>query len=181
MNCSFHPTRPSTTQCPRCRTPLCGPCGDVVLSRGATCPRCPHHERPPAALSRRLLAHLVDSALLAVGVMLLPLLVRFAVPWAGVISLMLVCAALAVEFGWQLGHGRSVGKWLIGLRVVMDSGEPADLLRVIVLRNVLPLVLSAVCGIRFFVDLYYLVTPPHRRLGDRLAATRVVEDPRLER
>lgn len=179
MSCFFHSANPAASQCPRCRTPLCELCRDVVLSRGGTCPACPNQERPAAALTRRLVAHVIDTGLLLISLVALPVLTRLAVPWAGLVSLMLFGAALAFEFGCQLGHGRSFGKWFIGLRVVTEDGQPADLLRVIVLRNVLPLLLSAVCGVRFFVDLYYLVAPPHRRLGDRLAGTRVVEDPRL--
>lgn len=192
--CSVHPESEANRRCNRCGAPHCQRCGSWPGAAVGICPLCPWAVRPDARLSQRFAAHCIDAAL----VVMPPFAVWFfwlygvaqandrplsslaigdgAPMW---LLLLLWVASLGVELAFQFRVGQSVGKRVIGLRVVRASGEPADAGQVVLLRNVVPLLLSPLCGIRNLVDVFWLLLPPHRKLGDRLARTRVVDAPAL--
>lgn len=174
---------------------MCDACATWEGAALAYCPRCPLSVHPTARLSKRLSAALIDLALLA-----LPF---FLAIWAGLFlaarsdplgrhmqeiplkegtSLLWLLASLAlplfVEFGFQIALGRSLGKWAVGIRVVDVSGEQADVVQVVFLRNVAPTLLYGFCGVPAIVDLVMLLGVGNRRLKDRIAKTRVVDDAR---
>ena len=157
----------------------------------------------PAPLGRRFVAWLVDAliAALPLGVMLVPLLwalmsvmlVRPAPPWlrnANEWVAMVWVLGLMMSLGWLMVYslvrdglgGASLGKRLVGLRVVnLKDRAPADL-KAAVLRN-----LPGAAGMMAFsfvplvgllapwVEPVMVLTNPQRqRLGDRWAGTLVV-------
>jgi uncharacterized RDD family membrane protein YckC len=70
-------------------------------------------------------------------------------------------------------EGQSVGKRIMGLRVITDRGEPCSLLRSF-LRNIL-WVIPVVNGVTAVTGLYYLLHDPRgQHWADRLAETHVV-------
>lgn len=143
---------------------------------------------PPAGPARRILARLVDGfvqVLLAgavlggvgtavqnlepatramtsarVGAILLAALAILATTWLYLV---------AFEALWK---GSTPGKHLLGIAVVLADGRPPDL-PAVVIRNLLrALDLLPAFGL---VGLVAVVTDPlHRRVGDRVAGTRVV-------
>jgi uncharacterized RDD family membrane protein YckC len=193
--CDRHPAAPSTRTCSRCNSAQCEVCTAWFAQRGF-CPSCPLANRPPARLTLRVLAHLIDGAVLVVPAVL--------AQWAGMLiaarngayprsvsqvpigeglGLMgfvaVFLSACVAQIVWQVALGRSFGKWLLGLRVLQSDGQIANVLQVVLLRNAIPYVLYGACGIPGLVDLVMFGTAPHRRLHDRFANTSVVEDPRI--
>jgi uncharacterized RDD family membrane protein YckC len=81
----------------------------------------------------------------------------------------------------RITRGRSVGKWAIGLRVIdHESGEAASALQVIVFRNVVATAIYGLCGWGAFavIDILTIFRADGRRIKDRFAGTRVVDDAR---
>ncbi len=87
----------------------------------------------------------------------------------------MIVLVFVVEWGYFavseiIGHGKTLGKKIVGLRVVSDLGEAAAI-KSYILRNMLrtPDIL---------VGAFFLALDPRaRRLGDRFAGTMVVYDP----
>lgn len=80
-------------------------------------------------------------------------------------------------FEW-INWGQTPGKQLLGIRVAMADGAPADLVACAV-RNVVRVIDIglAVVGITFFILIF---TPRYQRIGDLTAGTVVVKRRRLE-
>jgi uncharacterized RDD family membrane protein YckC len=135
-----------------------------------------------AGLASRFMAEIVDAALilLIVGAMvaagaLAGGFVGLAILTLAFGGLMLISVAYHVAFE-VLAAGRTPGKRMNGLRVVMDGGEPVGL-RASAVRNLLRLLegpplfyLPAIVSI--------LATSRNQRLGDLAAGTLVVREPR---
>lgn len=158
------------------------------------CPACPLHLRPQASVPRRIAAHLLDGLLFVAPVVVVILIGlwlatddqltprRMSEVKLGEVNGWSVLAALAapfvVQLVMQLTRGRSLGKWLAGLRVVDERGALVNPLVLVLGRNVGPLVLYGFCGIVPLIDLVMFFLPPHRRWRDRVLGLRVVDDPR---
>lgn len=99
----------------------------------------------------------------------------------GLIIAIFLLAHFAVEFGyfivWEmLANGRSLGKYIIGLRVVRRDGMPIDL-RASIVRNLMRIV--DMLPEYYVVGLISIVlSPSGERLGDHVAGTIVI---RLDR
>jgi uncharacterized RDD family membrane protein YckC len=158
------------------------------------CPSCPYELRPPAPITRRIAAHLVDALTFVAP---FPLALTLSLWLArddqlaprpmmkvrlGEVNGWLLFSALMapfiVQLVFQLARGRSVGKWLLGLRVVEERGRPANPFILILGRNVGPLVLYGLCGVFPLIDLVMFFLPPHQRWRDKVLGLRVIEDPR---
>lgn len=138
----------------------------------------------PAPLSRRGAAFLIDAALPFLAVVTafgeLGEATSILAAWFGTtpqpaelmhLPELFVFLALFVTHGavGELIFGRSVGKALVGLRVLMIDGKPPTLAAVL-LRNLIRLPELAIG----FVILYVLISEHRQRLGDLLARTVVV-------
>jgi uncharacterized RDD family membrane protein YckC len=135
-----------------------------------------------AGLASRFMAEIVDAALilLIVGAMIAVAvlaggtagLVIFSVAVGG---LMMISVVFHVAFE-VLAGGRTPGKRLNGLRVVMDGGEPVGL-RASAVRNLVRLLEGPPL---FYVPaiVSILATRRNQRLGDLAAGTLVVREPR---
>jgi uncharacterized RDD family membrane protein YckC len=77
-----------------------------------------------------------------------------------------------------LGGGRTLGKRVAGLRVVLDTGAPIGL-RASLIRNLLRLV-EGVALLYVPAMISVLATGSNQRLGDLAAGTLVVRDPRAQ-
>lgn len=128
---------------------------------------------PPvgAPVLRRLAAHLLD-----VGLFIGPWALGTAVDPA--VSFGAIVASAVAQVAMQFVKGRSVGKWLLGLRVIGEDGLPMDAGRLLLLRNAIPAIVFGFCGIVALVDVVLFFMPPHQRLLDKYLRARVIEDPR---
>jgi len=124
----------------------------------------------------RLAAFLVDSLTMSILLILPASVISYALAWFGgavqgiaivwFIALMLLLVGLLVRDGY---HGRSLGKQMLGLRLMTPHGEGCGYGRS-VLRN-LPLIVPLWNLIEAG-----LVISGHARTGDRIAHTSVTEE-----
>ena len=124
----------------------------------------------------RLAAFLVDSLTMSILLILPASVISYALAWFGgavqgiaivwFIALMLLLVGLLVRDGY---HGRSLGKQMLGLRLMTPHGEGCGYGRS-VLRN-LPLIVPLWNLIEAL-----LVISGHARTGDRIAHTSVTEE-----
>jgi uncharacterized RDD family membrane protein YckC len=138
-----------------------------------------------ANLGSRILAYLIDMAVVTVGILagllavaLLGQATDVVVPdW---VALTIVLVLLP---GWWLGYfiafetlwrGRTLGKAALGLRVVTREGAPVRF-RHAAIRSLLGLVDFALAG-GFFAVVFILFTRDNQRLGDLVAGTLVLRE-----
>jgi uncharacterized RDD family membrane protein YckC len=138
-----------------------------------------------AGLASRFMAEVVDAILILLIVGAMIAVAAIAGGTAGLVilsvavgGLMMISVAFHVAFE-VLAAGRTPGKRMNGLRVVMDGGEPIGL-RASAVRNLLRLLEGP--------PLFYapaivsiLATRRNQRLGDLAAGTLVVREPRTPR
>jgi len=75
-------------------------------------------------------------------------------------------------------NGQTIGKKLIGIKVVRSDGSKASLGRIFWLRNVvnsLPSLLPVVGGLYFFIDSLFIFTESQQCVHDKIADTIVVK------
>ncbi len=115
---------------------------------------------------------LIPSGLISVIALYLPR------NFVGIASLPASLALLAGIVGQLIAHvrwGQSIGKRSVGIRVVVHDGQPAELWRIILLRNAVPSIASAFCRPLTLIDVLFIFGAEHRCLHDYLAGTRVVK------
>jgi uncharacterized RDD family membrane protein YckC len=134
-----------------------------------------------AGLASRFMAEIVDAALIVVLVLGLIAVAAIAGGTAGLVifsvavgGLMLISVCYHVAFE-VLASGRTPGKRMNGLRVVMDGGEPVGL-HASAVRNLVRLIEGPPL---FYVPaiVSILATRRNQRLGDLAADTLVVREP----
>jgi len=133
----------------------------------------------------RLTASLVDSAALLLPSLLLGGLRSLAIPDEDAMNAPVVYApallVLLVQASLIRGTGASLGKGLLGIRVIQGDGRPAEVWRIALLRNLLPLALCSYWGWFGLVDALFIAGEDRRCLHDWVAGTRVVKAPRVQR
>ncbi|AKF85009.1 hypothetical protein MFUL124B02_08405 [Myxococcus fulvus 124B02] len=168
--------------CTRCGTFVCAFC---ALSLAGRCFGCLHAAPELATRRARLAASLVDGAALLLPPLLLGVLRSLAIPEEEAMHAPVVYApallVLFVQASLIRGTGASLGKRLLGIRVVRRDGRPAEVWRIALLRNVLPLALCGYCSWLGLVDALFCVGEDRRCLHDWVAGTRVVKAPRAQR
>ena len=157
---------------------------DVVLPSEQTTSETTHEDGLRyAGVARRAAAIIVDGVVLAVAFWAIGLvigaltggLVSGGFELTGIPALVAMLAYLGVGFGYFIGlearYGRTLGKRLLGLRVVSEDGTPITM-GASVVRNVVRIVdglfLYAVGAVAM------LVSGKNQRLGDHVADTVVV-------
>ncbi len=180
--CSEHPGFSAALACTRCGTFICAFCAS---SRAGLCLRCLHAAPELATRRARLVASLIDGAALVLPSLLLGVLRCLAVPDEAGMKAPAVYVpallALLVQASLIRGTGASLGKRLLGIRVVRSDGRPAGVWRIALLRNALPIALCSYCGWFGLVDALFIVGEDRRCLHDWVAGTRVVKAPRAPR
>jgi len=99
-------------------------------------------------------------------------------PWSTVLAVLVVLAAFLVFWCYfllfeALNHGRTPGKRLMGIRVVMDTGHPITFAAAAV-RNLIRIVDALPFGMVGLA--FVLFHPQNKRLGDIVAGTVVARD-----
>jgi uncharacterized RDD family membrane protein YckC len=156
---------------------------DVVLPGEQATSETTYDELAYAGIPRRAAAILLDGVVLfaaywAIGTVIAALtggLVSGGFELTGIPALVAMMAYLAVGFGYFIlleeRYGRTLGKRLLGLRVVNEDGSPITM-GTSVVRNVIRIV----DGLFFYAvgAVSMLVSGKKQRLGDRVANTVVV-------
>ena len=138
-----------------------------------------------AGVGSRIAAAACDAVLLSVAYMALgigvaTLQTRTAPPgpWSTLLAVLVVLAAFLVFWCYfllfeALNHGRTPGKRLMGIRVVMDTGHPITFAAAAV-RNLIRIVDALPFGLVGLA--FVLFHPQNKRLGDIVAGTVVARD-----
>src|SRR6266536_3552525 len=140
-----------------------------------------------AGLGSRVAATVCDAGVLAlaylllgVGIQLLPTPTRGDAvgPWSTLAAIVLILTIFLLFWGYfllfeALNHGRTPGKRLMGIRVVMDTGHPITFAAAAV-RNLIRVVDGLPFGLVGLA--FVLFHPQNKRLGDIVAGTVVARD-----
>ncbi len=190
-SCAVHPGVTAAFICGRCGSFACNACRAVSLGSEGLCVRC--GESPGQVLASRgsrFGANFIDTL-----VVMVPMIVSmFAVPLfsatthrsshggdAELLGLLVFPAMFAglllgagVQVAAQVHWGQSLGKRAFGIRVVRMSGQPIELWRLILLRNVVIHVVAQLCGLIGLVDAVMIFGAEQRCLHDYFADSKVV-------
>lgn len=88
-----------------------------------------------------------------------------------------VCVGAGVQLYFQIRFGQSVGKRLLGIRVVRMDGQAPSLARILLHRNLAPMVLSRIPfagGVFGLADAVAIFGANSRCLHDHIADTKVI-------
>ena len=96
---------------------------------------------------------------------------------AAIVSLIGLIALTWINIVLVRGNGQSIGKWLVGIKVVRKNGSPASLGRIFWMRNVvngLPYLIPPVGKLYQLADQLFIFSETQQCLHDRIADTIVV-------
>lgn len=179
--CAVHPGTAATFICARCGSFACTHCRSFQGDAGY-CTRCERNIGVKATRGSRFVANLVDNFL----VILLPVLGFFIAasvsPRQGgefnpLIFIFVAGAALlpcGAQLWAQIAWEQSIGKRMLGIKVVRLNGDPIELWRVILLRNVVVQVVAQACGLIGLIDALLIFGDEQRCLHDYIADSIVV-------
>ncbi|MCY1074661.1 RDD family protein [Archangium lansingense] len=189
--CAVHVEAQAIATCTRCGTYACAQCTVLGPDREYYCQTCISKVAvlAPAPRTTRLLAQLVDSLVMSVplfvamGIFLVLMLAKVgddesrALIGVGMFGLafLMSLGVLGYQAYQTVVTGQSIGKRMMGIRVVRNDGSQADFVRVILLRNVVPYLVNLGCGLFWFVDVLFIYAEDQRCLHDHIADTRVVK------
>lgn len=148
-------------------------------------------DAPLADLGSRFVAKLIDGAiamipLVIAGVLIVPFVGEPGddpPPIAMIIMLLGLCVVFAIQiYQWvQISStGQSIGKGLVGIRIVKVDGSPVDFISGVIIRMWVP---NAVAGllnqcclgwIVWIADVIPALQPDRRTIHDHLAGTKVI-------
>jgi uncharacterized RDD family membrane protein YckC len=183
--CAWHPERPASVICTRCGSYACDVCRNEGPDGLEYCDHCVPTASALAERGSRFTANLVDQVALFVpwlAVVILTAVLNDESPQSeraiGAIFFLAVLATLGL-CGYQIHlaaqHGQSLGKRMLGIRVVRSDGSKADAVRIILLRNVVPGFINFACSLFGLVDALFIFTQERRCLHDIIADTKVVK------
>jgi uncharacterized RDD family membrane protein YckC len=137
---------------------------------------------PLGGIGSRFIGLLIDL-IIQYALLIASALLAFYVLGGVAADIALALASLLLLLGYDvlfevLGGGRTLGKRVSGLRVVLDTGAPIGL-RASLIRNLLRLV-EGVALMYVPAMISVLATRSNQRLGDLAAGTLVVRDPRTQ-
>ncbi len=186
--CALHEEALATTICNRCGSYACMQCHRVGPDGQDYCSRCVSMVSVLADRGSRFVANLVDQLIIIApwlgGVLLAVLLGDGDSGISTLLSLLGLLAMLGMAM-YQVylaaQTGQTIGKRMMGIRVVRTDGSPVDLVRILFLRNLVPMVINAACGIFGLVDPLFIFSEDRRCLHDHIADTKVVTAAREER
>lgn len=185
--CGNHAGVAATNICARCGTFICATCS-VGTQSGVFCPRCFTPSYTLGDRGKRFVANIVDN-LVATGPMILGLVAWLLIEGVrgerrtgdaaaflmfGGMGLGLV-VGVSIQIVMQVRLGQSVGKRLLGLKVVRVDGSACELWRLILLRNVAVHALAQLCGFVGIIDALMIFSAQQRCLHDLMADTVVIE------
>lgn len=185
--CAEHVDRPATSICARCGNYACVLCRNEGSDGMEYCQRCiPAMSSVLAEPGTRLAAHLVDQLAISLppigcaflGIMSGPMMENEGGILFAILMLLGVLASLGV-LGYQLylqsTLGQTLGKRMLGIKVLRMDGSRVSLGRLLLLRNLVPVAINLACGLFSIVDALFVFAADRRCLHDHIADTKVVK------
>ena len=176
--CALHEEALATTICNRCGSYACMRCHRVGPDGQDYCHRCVSTVSVLADRGTRFVANLVDQLIVFapwIGCLLLVVLLGGEKRISPLLSILGLLGTLGMA-GYQAylaaRNGQTLGKRMMGIRVVRTDGSPVDLVRILLLRNVVPMAINAACGIFSLVDSLFIFGEDRRCLHDHIADTK---------
>ncbi len=147
------------------------------MSSGVVTPEAVLLELPTAGVATRAFARLTDLAVQAALFTAIAMLLGFAMSATSSIVILMIASVFFVLIVFPIGleilwRGRSVGKWVFGLRVVGVDGSP-EVPRQSVVRGLVALV-DIYASLGFLALLSAMFSPSSQRSGDLAAGTVVI-------
>ena len=94
------------------------------------------------------------------------------------VSFLLAIAATVITILWVSRYGQTIGKRIVGVKVVRTNGTKAGIGRIFWLRNVvnvLPALIPVIGGLYGLVDILFIFSESRRCIHDMIADTKVVK------
>ncbi|HEX8435933.1 RDD family protein [Archangium sp.] len=187
--CAEHLERPASVICTRCGSYACNLCRNEGPDGLEYCGNCiASVSTVLAEPGSRFVAQLVDSFAVMLPLVGLGIFAAIAAPSISDptrrgtvvgVALLLGAAGMLCVVGYQLyllsQIGQTIGKRMMGIKVVRTDGSPVDLGRLILLRNLVPQTINAFCGLFSIVDALFIFGAERRTLHDQIADTKVVK------
>jgi uncharacterized RDD family membrane protein YckC len=178
--CAVHPATGASFICLRCGSFACAGCRSWGGAEGF-CSKCEQGIGVKATRGSRFTANLVDNFF----VVLLPLVAvivgSVVIPKGSEQGIFLMLGAFlaggvacVAQIFAQVSWGQSVGKRILGIKVVRMNGEPIELWRILVLRNLVVQLGAQLCGVLGLVDALMIFGDQQRCLHDYLADSMVI-------
>ncbi|PTL79168.1 RDD family protein [Vitiosangium sp. GDMCC 1.1324] len=187
--CAEHVDRPASVICTRCGSYACELCRNEGPDGLEYCNRCSSTVSTVLAEPGiRLAAHVVDRlvvfspmfvtgfigvvvALVSKSKDVMPVILTFTI-----LGLLGSLGMIGYQLYLMTRTGQSIGKRMMRIKVVRTDGSPADIGRVILLRNVVPEAIGFFIGIFAIIDALFIFFNAERRtLHDQLADTKVIK------
>lgn len=131
-----------------------------------------------AGLGLRFVGNLIDSLPFIVIYTALMFLTagpggptEFGEPWVPVAMLITTVVFLAVMTFLTATRSQSIGKFFLGTQIVLQSGQRAGFLRIVLLRNLLPAFIPCFS----LIDPFFIFGRKRQCLHDMIASTYVVQ------
>jgi uncharacterized RDD family membrane protein YckC len=182
--CAQHVESPAAIICARCGSYACGRCRQWGPDGADYCASCTVVRPELAERGSRLLASLVDQVIFVGPWFVAGMVVATVADNASeseatgtffVMGMLLSLALMGLQLFLVAQNGQSLGKRLVGIRVVRTNGSPVSLGRIIVLRNLLPGAIGSMCGFFNLADALFIFNEDRCCLHDKLADTMVVK------
>lgn len=184
--CAIHPTTSAAFICARCGSFACAGCKSWMAQ--GYCSKCELGIGVKATRSSRFVANFVDNFFVifipAIAIVVAAMVAeRPAEGGPEFNPLIFIAAAMgallpcAAQMWAQVTWGQSIGKRMLGIKVVRANGQPIELWRIILLRNVVVHVVAQMCGLLGLVDALLIYGEEQRCLHDYLADSIVVVAP----
>ena len=178
--CALHPATAATFICARCGSFAGSGCKSWSGAQGY-CSKCEQGIGVKATRSARFTANFVDNAV----VILMPVAAIFLAgafsrgnrefePFIFIAAASFGLMGCAAQLWAQIQWGQSIGKRMLGIKVVRTSGQPIELWRVILLRNLVVQVIAQMCGVLGLIDALMIFGDEQRCLHDYVADSIVV-------
>ncbi len=185
--CAVHVANEAVFICKRCGSFACNDCRSYAAD--GFCQRCNVGAvGVKASRGSRFLANLIDNGVVILAPATVALVLALALGafagggkgsdvFAGLAVLGMLAAFVVgagVQIWAQVTWGQSIGKRAMGIKVVRTNGDPIELWRLILMRNVLIHVIAQLCGLVGIVDAVLIFAEEERCLHDYIADTIVV-------
>jgi uncharacterized RDD family membrane protein YckC len=179
--CPRHPQAPAIDLCTRCGSFVCATCRQIGPDQLIYCETCLPRQLELADVGTRFVATLLDTLAIYGPIIFIaigsPLAERM--PGLGIILIgggfLGVLAMLGLQLYFCATYSQSIGKRLLGIKVVRVDSSPASLGRIIFLRNLVPGLIGSLCGLFSLVDALFIFGEQRRCLHDHIADTIVVK------
>jgi uncharacterized RDD family membrane protein YckC len=185
--CAQHEDIPAAIICSRCGSYACMQCRQWGHSGQDLCANCTVFQPELAERGSRFLANLVDQ-MLVIGPWMVALFFGGVLAAAtesegaeaagglmGCMGTLLSLGLVGVQLYLVSQSGQSIGKRMVGIKVVRSDGSPCSLGRILFLRNVIPILVGFSCGFFNLADAIFIFNEDRCCLHDKMADTIVVK------